>query len=543
MSSDRLRWLLVGIAAVVLVVHSLAYNFVTDDAFISFVYSRNFAEHGQLAFNLGHPVEGYTNFLWTVVLGVVMVAGISPELSSRVLGTACALATLVVVFRTCERAFGRRTAWAAVPALLLACSAGFACWTSGGLETQLFTMLVAIAIDGVVAAEDELAHAAVVVDGVAAKPRRPMLRVAIALALAAMTRPEGLLIAAVIVAVRLAANAVTKRWLTRGDLVAAGAFLVIWAPWFAWRWHYYGWPFPNTYYVKASGSWVDPKMAAQMAESGRYYLWVWLKQTHLLWVSPLIVLGIATAKPRSPRFVLALACTLVVAAYLTYAASVGGDFMGLHRFIMPVFVAIAVLVVLGLEWLAARVRYVPIAAAVIVVLFAATQLDLTIASTRSCANRNCPNDHGIDSPAFLMVYTADRAAIGRAMAPCFHDDDFSIVGGAGAQPYYGKMRGIDVFGLVSDTIAHESPRSNPRAGHTKWGSDTLLAAYDPTFVMSCYQIHRGPLSPPLPCNTGFWLARGFEQVTMFIPALAERGQFYTFLAKKARHFECPGRVR
>jgi arabinofuranosyltransferase len=550
MSSDRLRWLLVGIAAVVLVVHSLAYNFVTDDAFISFVFSRNFAEHGQLAFNLGHPVEGYTNFLWTVVLGVLMIVGISPELSSRVLGTACAIATLVVVFRTCERAFGRRTVWAAVPALLLACSAGFACWTSGGLETQLFTMLVAIAIDGVVAAETDLPQASVVTNGIAAKPRRPMLRVAIALALAAMTRPEGLLIAAVIGAVRLTSNGFAKRWITRADLVAAGAFLVIWAPWFAWRWHYYGWPFPNTYYVKASGPWVDPKMAAQMAESGRYYLWVWLKQTHLLWVSPLVVLGAVTVKPRTPRFVLALACALITVVYLPYAASVGGDFMGLHRFIMPVFVAVAVLLVLGIEWLAERFpgrhfgKYaVPIAASAIVLVFASTQLELTIASTRSCANRNCPNDHGIDSPAFLMVYTEDRAAIGRATAPCFRADDFSIVGGAGAQPYYGNMRGVDVFGLVSETIAHESPRSNPRAGHTKWGSDTLLAAYDPTFVMSCYQIHRGPVSPPLPCNTNFWLQRGFEQVTMFIPALAERGQFYTFLAKKARHFECPGRVR
>src|SRR5258706_2288773 len=151
----RVRWLLLGLAAVVLGVHSLAYNFVTDDAYISFVYSRNLAEHGQLAFNLGSPVEGYTNFLWTVVLGVLMLVGIPPELSSRVLGTACALATLYVVFRTCERAFGRRTPWAAVPPLLLACSSGFACWTSGGLETQLFTLLCAVALDAVVAAETE----------------------------------------------------------------------------------------------------------------------------------------------------------------------------------------------------------------------------------------------------------------------------------------------------------------------------------------------------------------------------------------------------
>ena len=188
MLTGRARALLLGAAAVVLVVHSLVYNFVTDDAFISFVYSRNFAEHGELSFNLGQPVEGYTNFLWTVILGALMVVGISPELSSRVLGTACALGTLYVVFRACERAFQRPTPWATIPALLLACSSGFACWTSGGLETQLFTLLCAVAIDALVAAETD---------------PKAMYRVGAALALAAMTRPEGLLVAAVIAAVRL----------------------------------------------------------------------------------------------------------------------------------------------------------------------------------------------------------------------------------------------------------------------------------------------------------------------------------------------------
>src|SRR3954471_19464566 len=92
----RARWLLLGAAAVVLVVHSLAYNFVTDDAYISFVFSRNLAEHGELTFNLGQPVEGYTNFLWTLVLGLGMVVGAPPEWLSRALGTACGLATLLV---------------------------------------------------------------------------------------------------------------------------------------------------------------------------------------------------------------------------------------------------------------------------------------------------------------------------------------------------------------------------------------------------------------------------------------------------------------
>ena len=66
------------------------------------------------------------------------------------------------------------------------------------------------------------------------------------------------------------------------------------------------------------------------------------------------------------------------------------------------------------------------------------------------------------------------------MAGCFVPDDFSIVGGAGAQPYYGRMRGVDVFGLVSEAIAHDEPRIRARAGHTKFGSDRVLATYDPT---------------------------------------------------------------
>ncbi|MFT3693001.1 MAG: hypothetical protein QM831_07660 [Kofleriaceae bacterium] len=516
MSTDRLRWLLLGVAAIVLVVHSLAYNFVTDDAYISFVFSRNFAEHGQLSFNLGQPVEGYTNFLWTILLGILMLVGISPEISSRVLGTACALVTLYIVFTATERALERRTPIATIGALLLACSSGFACWTSGGLETQLFTMLVVIALDG-----------------------KSIKRTAIALALAAMTRPEGLLVAAVIGVAYLGNNLLEKKKIARDDLIAAALFLVIWAPWFAWRWHYYGYKFPNTYYVKASGPWVDPKMATQMAETGRYYIWRWLVQAHVLWAAPLILAAFYKLKPRTPRFRLVTTTTLLAIVYVVYAMSVGGDFMGLHRFIMPVFACVAILVAIGLD----QLPYKAPIAAIAIALFAVTQLQLTRDSIASCAGRTCNNDHGIDSPAFLMVYTEDRAAIGRAMADCFKPDDFSIVGGAGAQPYFGRMRGIDVFGLVSEKIAHDSPRSNPRPGHTKWGSDTILASYDPTFVFSCYQIHYGPMAPPLPCNTGFWTSRGFEEVTMFIPDLAERGQYYTFLAKKDRHFQCPGRVR
>jgi hypothetical protein len=605
-------------AAIVLVVHSLAYNFVTDDAYISFVYARNFAEHGELSFNLGAPVEGYTNFLWTVLLGALMIVGIPPELSSRVLGTACAVVTLYLVTRIMERVLSpgrqaadaasgtpgvaredrqapevpRGTAWAGVPALLLASSSGFACWSSGGLETQLFTLLVTGALDAVVEAAGAtgagIASAAVVPAASADAPadaladpgerrRRALRRAGALLALASMTRPEGPLVAAVLgtswlghrVLVHLHArrggaaaaaaspSPALRGFALRDELAAAALFLALWLPWFLWRWWYYGWPFPNTYYVKAAGEWADarspaPRLASQMIDNGLYYVWSWLRQTRLLYALPLAAVGLAAVRPRTPRGVLAISCGLFALVYVPYTVSVGGDFMGLHRFIMPLFVTSALAVVLGLERLTSLVPPRPLAkgplrvthraavsalaGATLVIAFAATQLELT----RISLARRAP-DRGIDSPAFLIVYTEDRAKIGRAMAPCFREDDFSIVGGAGAQPYHARMRAIDVFGLVSERIAHEEPRIRARAGHTKWGSDRLLAEHDPTFVFSCYDILPHDRQPPLPC-AGFWLGRGYELVTLQVPGLEERGTYYTFLAKKVRNFQCPGRV-
>ena len=533
--AGRAAWLVLGAAGAVLVLHTLAYNFVTDDAYISFVYARNLAEHGELSFNLGQPVEGYTSFLWTFVVGLGMLARIPPEWSSRVLGAACGLATLYVVFQLAGRALGRRTPWAALPALLLACSSGFACWTSGGLETALFTLLVAGALDAVIAAPAEPAA---------------LRRAGVWLALASMTRPEGPMVAAVLGAVWLGHRIAARRRpeaLARGvrdEAIAAAWFVGLWAPWFAWRWWYYGWLFPNTYYVKASGPWLAPELPRQMLSNGVYYVWVWLRQSHVLHAAPLALIGLAWVRRGTPRALLAAASAALAAVYLAYAVSVGGDFMGLHRFILPVFVLAALAVGLGAERLAgvlARRAALagPVIAAVVVAGFAVTQLQLTRASLRW---GNFDSDRGIDTPAYLIAYTEDRAAIGRAMASCLGPDDFSIVGGAGAQPYYGRMRGIDVFGLVSDRIAHDEPRVRARAGHTKFGSDPLLASYDPTLVFSCYQIRAAPDAPPMPC-AGFWLARGFEPVTLRVAGLRQQGEYYTFLARKDRRFACPGRVR
>jgi pilus retraction protein PilT len=78
----QVAWLPGVAIAALAVVHMRAWVFVCDDAFISFRYARNLVEHGTLAFNIVEPpelVEGYTNFLWVVVLAIGAWLGAAPE--------------------------------------------------------------------------------------------------------------------------------------------------------------------------------------------------------------------------------------------------------------------------------------------------------------------------------------------------------------------------------------------------------------------------------------------------------------------------------
>src|SRR6185437_128648 len=210
----------------------------------------------------------------------------------------------------------------------------------------LFTLLCALAIEAYVASED-------------GEPLR-LQRAGLYLALAAMTRPEGLLVAAVIGAHRLALKIGyrRKKLPDQAEWRAIGAFLIVWAPWFAWRWWYYGYKFPNTYYVKATGALHLPANEPSVWAYGGHYLLAWVHQIHLIWIAPVLILG-AIAKPRTARFAFVTLAALLAIAYLVYTASVGGDFMGLHRFIMPIFVLFAIVAGLGFATLASWLK-VPI---------------------------------------------------------------------------------------------------------------------------------------------------------------------------------------
>src|SRR5262249_43659426 len=111
-----------------------------DDAYISYVYARNLAQgHGLRYDPAGPAVEGYSNFLWTL-LHVPATLVPDPIILSKVLGALILVATLFAAHRGVHQMApeDRAAPWLAV--LFLAASPAWVYWHFTGLETPLVAL-------------------------------------------------------------------------------------------------------------------------------------------------------------------------------------------------------------------------------------------------------------------------------------------------------------------------------------------------------------------------------------------------------------------
>ena len=278
--------------------------FLTDDAFISFRYVRNLLEGHGLVFNPGEYVEGYTNFLWILELAAIWgLFGIRPEHAAPWLSVACTVGTIAAMLWWVARTPSLRNralvGWMALG--LLCSSATFAVWTSGGgLETRQFTFFVVMAV---------------VCLGIHGNSRCGLLLASLSLAAAALTRPEGLMLAACcfgwFAACRIAAGKLD--WSDVSVLVMPFAVLV--AAHFLFRYGYYGEWLPNTYYAKHVRPWY---------ESGFRYLWAVALETGLYLLIPLAFVALRERWKlyRDGTYALPLVC---ISSHMLYLLRIGGD--------------------------------------------------------------------------------------------------------------------------------------------------------------------------------------------------------------------------
>lgn len=268
----RLTPFRIGLLAAVAVLLFLGWRefwFLTDDAHITFRYISNRQRGWGYTWNPPPflPVEGYSNFLWMVLLDLVWSStGVEPPAAANVVSLLFSGGTLAVAFTIVWRAplpaaWERSRFWLALASLVwIVTNRTFLTWTSSGLETALFVFSTTLWAWGAL----ELG-----------RQRRPAWLgvTATGAALSALTRPDGLLL--VFATVGLVAFAVARDRLRRPYLLAALPLVSV-ALHTLWRRAYYGEWVPNTAYAKMTDIWPEAGLRYTASFILEYALWSWI---------------------------------------------------------------------------------------------------------------------------------------------------------------------------------------------------------------------------------------------------------------------------
>lgn len=226
---------------------SVYFRWVSDDAFISFRYAKNLIDGLGLVYNQGESVEGYTNFLWTMMISAGMYLGYDPLRISQALGILFYLLTVYTLYKASLLLFPRpESGWPALRILPLASicisiQTHAAVFATGGLETSLFSFLLTAGSSFLLIS----------------RKWESLMTGLFILMLSAFTRPDGLLFYAFgsvyVFLFHFQKDKIIEKIIKAVFLQIP--FLVFYLPYWIWKWDYYGYIFPNTYYAKSADSW------------------------------------------------------------------------------------------------------------------------------------------------------------------------------------------------------------------------------------------------------------------------------------------------
>ena len=428
--------------------HSWWLACVAEDSYISFRFARHLAAGHGFRWNPGEPpVEGFTNLLWVLLGTVVELLGLDVVRALQLAGVAAGIGVLWLADRFAARVLGLAGAARAVPALLLAAGYGAArYWQDGG--------------------------------------GRPLALAWTAAALAALTRPEGVLVAGVAGLASLARRDGRYRgWLAvelfAGFLVALTLARLV----------YFGAPLPNTFYAKTGGGLLQALRGAVYSGFFAFH--------YLVPLAPLLIVGLIGRRTESRReTILVAALAAWCLGWTLYVVTVGGDYMAMYRFFVPVVPALALLVGVA----AARVR--PAAAAAGLVVLAAGGIVVHSTPLEAELFEKPPRQHG----TFRGVETERwHVARLRLLARVFaarsagRPDASLATGAIGILGWESGLAIHDLHGLVDPRIARAGAADEPLGtglpGHEK-GDLLHVLAKRPTWWMWSRSLRGEPAGWP-----------------------------------------------
>lgn len=428
-----------------------------DDEMISMRYAYNLAHGYGLGWNqYGEKVEGITNLLWTVYMAFFHMLPIPLALTSLFIQLSCVIFLIVNLYYTKKLAdlvFEKNFFISIVSVLLLVFYIHLLKWGIYGTEVTILTLLTTTGL---------------YYTCLAIKQKKINLLFFFVLGAGTLIRLDFFVIIFVI-SVFLFIHFKERTTLYKGYAIV-GFFLLSQV---LWRMYYYGFPVPNTYYLKMTGYPIYLRIT-----NGIYVTIQFITEMH--W--PLFFIPLFSFIKKNKYLPLLLSAFL---AQLLYNIYIGGD-MGDHvevgstRFIAVVMPIFFITFSAGIWFIKEAVMQTfPTIHAKVISLTVSVFLVCSVVSFNVVLNENTYGNFFAHRE--IGIVPGNKFNIERALLidGITTPDARIAVHWAGTTPYFSRREYIDLFGKSDKIIAHEDvnvslmPNDaskfiffNP--GHTKW---------------------------------------------------------------------------
>jgi len=297
--------------AVILLVFTSAslffFKWIVDDLYIYFRYVSNFLNGKGIAYNSGDYVEGFSSFLWFLVLSAAGLLKQNPETSAKIISLFFGVASLYLLYGISKRLIPG--SWNLYPVLFSAVNLPFVMWSASGFEIPMYTFFLLLAFYHTITVSET----------------KVILSVFLIFCLTVL-RAEGFLMSIVFIFWSYSNLEKRKKYfyfIVIGYIILTSLFL-------AFRFLYFGDILPNTYYAKL-GYGLTGYNEFRIYRFGVFYLLKFFLHNLHFAALPLLLFFSSGKAVKEKNIVFIFGIILAQFSFVVYA---GGDWMEQFRFLV-----------------------------------------------------------------------------------------------------------------------------------------------------------------------------------------------------------------
>lgn len=436
-----------------------------DDTYIHLHFAHHLASGEGIVWNIGEaPVEGSTSFLYLLMIAAIEIAGIQPIWTLPYIAVVFSILLLLNTFILLQTLNPKNLIANITATVMLSLFPPITTWSKSGLEVMLYAFAILFCASLYI---------------LYLKDSIPAYFVGIAFAITAFIRPECLLLffATAIYDFGVVYLSGTKKY--KSSILLIISFLSIYLPVFLWKWSYFGYPFPNTYYAKTGGGMIQ-------ILGGISYLMTQLKENFI----PAVILGIFylfTIKRDTYFFEKIYLFFLLLASWGIVTIN-GGDYMGTARFLTPTISFLYILGGLGISYIINRFKNSNLQLGFVILFLLISFFDwqASYPILEDHGNKKFPGAGFGYKPKYI-ISTPEFVFMGKELQKITQPDESIALVPIGAIGYYSGLTVYDMVGLVDPVIAHEPfsqeyIKDSWKPGHDK-GNGNYILSLQPTYIL------------------------------------------------------------